>query len=66
MRTGGRADRQSVEFLVIEETVGYGACLKTDSYNLWYLELIPLTHHIAVKTAAACSLQPNGNKLSRA
>jgi hypothetical protein len=37
-----------VEFLVIEETVGYGACLKTDSYNLWYLELIPLTHHIGV------------------
>jgi hypothetical protein len=35
-----------VEFLVIEETVGYGACLKTDSYKLWYLELIPLTHHI--------------------
>lgn len=38
-----------MEFLVIEETVGYGACLKTDSYNLWYLELIPLTHHIVAK-----------------
>ena len=35
-----------MEFLVTEETVGYGACLKTDSYNLWYLELVPLTHHI--------------------
>jgi len=41
-----------VEFLVIEETVGYGACLKTDSYNPWYLELIPLTHHIVAQCAA--------------
>jgi transposase-like protein len=37
----------SVGFLVVEETVGYGACLKIDSRNLRYPKLVPLTHHIA-------------------
>jgi hypothetical protein len=35
-----------VDFLVPEETVGYGACLDVDSASARHLNLVPLMHQI--------------------
>ena len=35
-----------MEFLVAEETVGYGPCLEVDSTSPQHLNLVPLMHHI--------------------
>ena len=35
-----------MDFLVAEETVGYGPCLEVDSTSARHLNLVPLMHQI--------------------
>jgi hypothetical protein len=41
-----------VDFLVAEETVGYGPCLEVDSTSRRHLNLVPLMHRIRLAGAA--------------